>query len=300
MDFVEEFLMAAEQLQQHRQETENPYELTMMLYGSWYARLQGSKEVPENFPKDLVQVLRAADATGRKWESGWSADRVAPDGRVIARRGNEVGMADRCDYFAPNAVGVLPQLGDKLVLACRRDRVDGDGAWWRTGGKAWRFTRAMPGLVRLYWSVALAYLPELVHKLTLALADDERPWMLKCATDPAVHERADATVLYLAWDMLEELAPRIDHIAAALRPNMFNVAPPLTLPIHLGVSVAVDPETDESFGEHRCRLIAEALLSALADDADSLLVSIKERMAIEDIEFGRPYASRSNPLLPWE
>ena len=298
MGGVDEALLALEHLRRHRRETEDPHELTMMLYGSWYARAQGSVSIPERFPVDLIQALRAADATAREWDAGWVADRVAPDGRVIARRGKEVRMADRCDYVAPGAVGVLPQPGDELILAGRRDRAD--GGWWQTGGRAWRFTRTPPGLVRLYWSFQLGHLPELVSRVTEALAGHNRPWMLKCATDPEVHTRADATVLYLSWDALEDFAPRVDSIASALRPHARRGAPPLTLPIQPGVAAAVDPGPEESFGEHRCRLLVEAFPSALPDDADAALVAIDERMTAEGLSLDRPYASRADALLPWE
>lgn len=274
--------------------------LAARLYGGWYARPVSPPAVPDNFPTDLVQVLRAADATGLRWDGGWTADRVNGDGRVIARRGSEVRMADRCDYVTRGAVGVLPRPGQALVLAGRRDRVDPDGSWWRTGGRTWRFTRPVPGLLRLYWNISLKHLPSLVARLTGVLWDEERPWMLKCATDLEVHARCDATVLYLSLQAIDELADAIDAIAAEFAPHARVGAPPLTLPIHPGVAVAVDPAPTESFGEHRCRLIAESLAADLPDDDHAAVAAVAGTLDAANIDLARPHALRTDSLLPWE
>lgn len=300
MGGVSELALAVEHLERHRRVSDDCVELTLLLYESWYARPHGSVDVPELFPDDLVQVFRAADETARVWEDGWAAERVGAAGSVIARRGGEVRMADRCDYVAPGAIGVLPQPGDALVLAGRRDRVDPDGTWWRTGGRSWRFTHTHPGLVRLYLSFDFEYLPEVVARLTGAFGDVDWPWMLKCSVDPDTHARPDATVLYISLDGVEALAAEIDAVAAALAPHARSCAPPLTLPIHPGVAVAFDPPEGQSFGEHRCRLIVEALGSASISGDETGLSGVQARMADAGVRPDRPWAFEDDPLLPWE
>jgi hypothetical protein len=297
---ADELCLARRHFLQHEQETRDVQELAMLLYSSWYARPQAPVQIPDTFPVDLVQVLKAADVMGRRWSDGWKAEQVSPDGRVIARRGTEIKMADVSSYIAPASPGVRPHAGDQLWLADRRDRVDSGGAWWKTGGASWRFTRAAEGLVRIYWNVALAYLPVLVHRITELLAEDGPSWMLKCAANSEVHARPDATVLYLACDSVDDLAHEIDRIAFDLAPYVCPGAPPLSLSIHPGVAVAVDPGPEESFGEHRCRLIVEGLLEAGAGDEAAALSAISDRLAREGIDCIRPHAHRMDPELPWE
>jgi hypothetical protein len=155
-------------------------------------------------------------------------------------------------------------------------------------------------LVRLYWSFDLVQLPPLVKRLTGLLSDDARPWMLKCAADPAVHARADAVVLYLARPALEERASAIDSIATEFAAHAGALRPPLTLALHPGLSLAVDPANGESFGQHRCRLLAEAFLAAPNDNDDTVLAQIADRMARDGIAPTRPYAGGDDPPFPWE
>lgn len=297
---VPELRLAVDLLRGYRSDTSSCEPLAAMLYEGWYAREFASIQLPANFPFDLVQLCRAADAMALRWDEGWSADTVSASGLVIARRGTEVRMAGRCDYVSTRRPGLMAVVGDSLELSGRRDRIDEDGAWWRTAGRGWRFSRAPDGLVRLYWNFELAHLATLVSRLTSLLADHDGPWMLKVACHPETHVRADATVLYLTADMVGELAPALDDISRALAVHARHGAPPLSLPIRPGLAASVDPGGNESFGQHRCRLIVEALHDAELADSSAAVSLLLDHMREVGVEADRPYARRSDPPLPWE
>lgn len=304
VDARRELLTAAEHLRSHQQliDADDPdvEELTTRLYGSWYARVFPKPAPPAAFPTDLVQVLRAVDATAHTWETGWTVDRAHPDGRVIARRGGEVRMADRCDYVVVGAPGSAACVGDEIEVAGRRDRIDPDGDWWRTAGRRWRFTRPVPGIVRVYWNIGLEMLPVLVGQLTGLLAGSDRPWMAKAATAPDAHVRADATVLYLHHDLLVDVRSGLDEIVDAVGPGLVDGVPPLSLPIARGVAVALEPGDGSSFGEHRARLVVQALVEHSTGSPDQTLAAIAASFAGADIDIDRPWTTRSAPRVPWE
>jgi hypothetical protein len=269
-----------------------------LLYAQWYARPVAVATRPLGFPHDLVQVLRAADVAGGRWTDGWTIRRVAGNGRVVAQRGRDLRLADRCDVVVAGRVGQLPRVGDTASITDRHDHVDDDG-WWRTASASWSFTRQLgQPLVRVYWNVGLDGLPTLVGELTTLLGNESRPWMLKSACDPAAHCRADATVLFLAADVVTARWRDLDAIAAGLGEQARDGAPPLALACRRGLAVAVDPGGDESFGEHRCRLIAEALHDAA--EGESPGVSVERRFAAEGVDVDRPYRHRGAPALGWE
>jgi hypothetical protein len=297
---VPELLLAVDRLRGYRRRASERETLVAMLYDGWYARPFGSVALPASFPTDLVQVFRAADDTSNRWDGGWTAETVSPSGLVIARRGKEVRMAGRSDYLAVHRPGLLPVIGDGLELSGRRDRIDAEGAWWRTAGRSWRFSRAHPGLIRLYWNYELAYLPALIRRLTSLLAESDRPWMLKVAGRRETHVRADAAVLYLTRDAVGEMAPALDEISLDLSAHARPGAPPLALPVRPGLAVAVDPGENESFGQHRCRLIVEALHDGDLSDPSAAVGAILDHMRGVGIDADRPHAHRSDPRLPWE
>jgi hypothetical protein len=272
--------------------------LAELLYARWYARPRWPVEVPRHWPPELVEVLRAAHAGSPRWEDGWRAERVGPRGQVVARRDAAVRLLERSDYTPVRRPGLLPRPGDELSITGRRDVADRADGWWRTCGRSWSWTVAPAGLVRLYWVVRLAGLPDLVHRLTSLLADEAEPWLLKCACDVDVYARADAVVLYLTADVVGRRAGALVDTALALGADARHGGPPLTLPVAPGLAAALDPGGDESFGSHRCRLVAEGIAAHASGGA--AVDAVVARLGRAGVDVSRPWARGSDPLLPWE
>ena len=257
------------------------------LYGHWYAVPRAGATVPPGTPRDLVEGLRAAHAATDRWERGWRIADVGPRGQALLRRGDEVRLLERCDLSSVERPGLLPRPGDEAWATARRDRVDPGDGWWRTAGAAWAWTAPPARLVRLFYAVELPALDALVARLTALLDTEPEPWMLKCATAPQTHARADATVLFVTAAAAERHAAALAAAAPAGAPDH---RPPLTLRVARGVAAAVDPGGDESFGSHRCRLIAEA-----GGDVDA----VAARLRADGIDPARPWARAGDPALPW-
>lgn len=276
--------------------------LTALLYDWWYARPHDVVRIPAGFPPSLVEVLRAADTRAAAWDEGWVCDRVHVDGRVIARRGHEVRMLDRCDHLHAHRPGADVRAGDALHVAGRRERVDPSDGFWRIAASRWRFTRPPPRLVRLYCHLEVAALPLLVTAVTTQLPalEDQPSWQLKVAASPHLHARADAAVLYLDADTLAAPVSAVEAIITALRPHARPATPPLTRTVAPGFAAAVDPGGDESFGSHRCRLLAEALVGWPPDaGVEVALDRIGARLEAAGIDPAQPERRREDVELPW-
>lgn len=271
-------------------------ELAEHLYLTWYGAPVETVDAPAGLPDDLGSALRAAHAGGERWEDGWTVAHAGRDGRLLVVREEERRQLDRWDYLDLARPGVIPAVGATVLAPARRDRAE--GGWWYTHHARWRLDAPDGELVRIYWSIGPADVPLLVRRLSPVLLDLDTPWMLKCALAPAAYHRADAAVLFLSRGALGGLVDMLESAAAALSGVLRDSAPPLTLRAERGVAVADDPGTEESFGEHRCRLIAEGLLAAR--DADALLDAVAERFLSAGIPPDRPYAADETRRLPWE
>lgn len=273
-------------------ESDNAAVRAEALYAHWYALPRQPFEVPSGCPPDLVEMLRAAHPGFLDWEDGWCVESVGPRGQAVVRRGAQVRLLERSDYAPAIRRGLLPRPGDKVSVAGRRDRVEGDG-WWRTGGRSWSWVTApTAGLVRLYFPRDVAGVPALVAALTRLLAAEPEPWLLKCATDPAQYARSDAVVAYLTTSTVERRAVQLVELALAGGDQAHPGGPPLTFPIAPGLTAAFDPGGDESFGVHRCRLIAEAPTGTVQ--------AVLAWFASDGVDPARPWARMHDPLLPWE
>jgi hypothetical protein len=146
-------------------------------------------------------------------------------------------------------------------------------------------------LVRYYFHLEPSGAPALIHYFTLELNRYRVPFRLKVLDRPSLYNRCDAGVLYVAKRyvgiasmILFALPSEVD---SALRASI----PLFTKRLGAGVGYAEDPRNGESFGLHRCRLLAEALVTGfLTDTSGAGLWEIAvKRFAAEGLSIQRPY-----------
>ena len=114
--------------------------------------------------------------------------------------------------------------------------------------------------------------------------------------------RPDGTVLYVARDWFQIVARILctlpAPVAAGLRPRV----PLFTWRLRPGVGVAEEPNTGESFGMHRCRLVAEGIFDAWQLGHQSVaarLRAVAARFAMNGFEIDAPYLNPgSRNLFP--
>jgi len=139
-------------------------------------------------------------------------------------------------------------------------------------------------VVRLYWNFGAEGAVAFVAAAIRALNRHEVPARLKVVNHPAAYRyRCDAGVLYLPRRAFSGLQPLVAGLYKTLRRHLGRATPALTKPLAPGLGVAEDAGTDESFGLHRCALIADGLVrahevgagtpAARADEVEACLVA---------------------------
>jgi hypothetical protein len=118
-------------------------------------------------------------------------------------------------------------------------------------------------LVRLYMNLRPDQSARAVAVLTGRLNAACVPYRLKVLNDEQSYRRCDTAVLYLRKQdyasAIEPFTSVVDDLCAALRPAV----PAMTKQLAPGIGFAEDPGPgSESFGQHRCSLIAEGLIQA--------------------------------------
>jgi hypothetical protein len=144
--------------------------------------------------------------------------------------------------------------------------------------------------VRFYWNVAAAGGAPLLRELSSRFERARVPFQAKVPVVPSGYERIDTGVLYLSD---EDVAVASDFIAAAygalgaaVRPDV----PLFTLQLAPGLAFAESPPNGDSFGMHRCDLIAEGLVRAFergAVSADDRLAVVCERLTEYGLDIAR-------------
>jgi hypothetical protein len=143
------------------------------------------------------------------------------------------------------------------------------------------------------------------HDILTALNDASVRYRAKIISTPGGYPRWDAMVVYLGpghWH-----AAALIRDAAAGRPGVGRESSLFAHPLASGVAAAWDPNDPRpghrgmSFGEHRARATAEALLRDADSDTDSdtdLATGLAECFTAASIDPVRPARNNDSPGLP--
>ncbi len=269
-------------------------ELAGRLYADWYLGSAGVRDerpaAPEPADLDLVDALRAVHADAGRWLAGWTVEAVSSRGRVAVRQDGRRRVAARVDVLPVRRPCLALRAGEPVRVVARRDTVDETRSFWLAYGGAWDETAVPADLVRLYWHAPRRATPALVGTLTGELARASCSYALKVAVEDRDVERPDRAVLYLTADALAAAAPAIRAAHRRLRRQLSPSVPRLAQRLGHGLAVAEDPGGHESFGEHRCRLVAAGLARAPRHGGrQARAAAVLERLAGAGLDPARPH-----------
>lgn len=239
-------------------------DLAEHLYATWYVGLSGTGHDPlpgsrSPAQENLLDALRAADASTGGWEDGWTVAAVSSKGRVgVVRDDGRRRVLHRVDVLPVAGPCLPPAPGAAVRITARREHAEVGGFWFTFGGD-WDEAAPPAGVVRFYWNAPAGALPAIVGAATSALQRAGVAYGLKAVSLPELAVRADSAVLYLRRADAVAHRPVLLAVYRQVAGLLRQPTPPLALRLRPGLAVAEDPETGESFGQHRCRVLAAAL-----------------------------------------
>jgi hypothetical protein len=232
-------------------------DLAATLYRTCYVQPTGRGEhgILDSDRDGLFQsALTAAVPADWVWERGWRPMGHGHDGRLQVRKHAVL------YWTAPDRVRAHPESDDLcLVLVPRVRRHLLPGFHTVIGAEPGTAEDESAGLVRLYWHVRDRTAPALLNTITTTLDAAAIPFSLKVLRDPIAYIRADAGVLYLPRNRFAAARPLLADVHRHISEGLREQPPLLTLRLGRGLGLAEDPGPGSSFGQHRCRIVAEAI-----------------------------------------
>lgn len=149
-------------------------------------------------------------------------------------------------------------------------------------------------LVRFYFHATSDIAPALLDYLTATLNRYQVPFRMKALTEPAGYQRSDAAVLYVSKRHYEITARLVLDIPSDIASQLRPTTPFFSRRVQDGVGLAEDPNTGESFGMHRCRMVAEGIVDAWMRSDQSVegrLAAITARFAANGCNLNLPHLS---------
>jgi hypothetical protein len=263
------------------------------LYDSFFT--QGSPRpatAPESQPPGEERALScelAAANEGAGWlEPGW---RVVgyDDGRWVVQR------ADLRLWVTPDDIefeGDAPRAGEVVALRQSADMPAlAPGFYVVRGDRGFSPGRSRV-LDRVYFDLHREGAASFVRESSRRLNGAGLAFVAKVVDEMEGFERRDAAVLYFERRDRGRALEAVDHLARTLVPFLGTSVPAMTHRLERGVAFAEDPGGEESFGSHRCLLIAEAAVAAAERGVESLedrLDLVRERFVAAGTSLEAPY-----------
>lgn len=280
-----------------------PDPLTRDLQGTLYARCYTQRlespapAAPEDVP-GFAAALSAHNRTQASWENGWNIYHSAPDGHVYLQKGDRQKTAVPGEFISNGVPGVPPQIGGSVMLMVPRESAVAQPGFYFAYGQTLPDVWDEFSLLRFYFHSTAQSAPSVLEWITGEFNRHQVPFKMKTLVDPRHYTRTDATVLYLARRHHDIARTLIGSFPAAiqLRPEV----PLFTLPVRDGVGMAEEPNTGESFGMHRCRMVAEAIVDLWKRGDQSTagrLKAVEAQFRASGFDLERPYLNPGNAPL---
>jgi hypothetical protein len=255
-------------------------------YGTGVPRPQRRGPVtPADDGGDFLRALSQANCGRGPWQAGWRVAAVQDDTIAVVRPDGLRLLAPAADCRVQGAIGA----GAQAAVHVPKEQMGfSPGVYVALGDTA----GPAGDLARLYWSIAAAGAVTFVARVTYALNRANLPFRLELPDNPARYgHRCDATVLLARADVavaVTLLRPLLSVLAA----HVADRAPAFTKSLARGLALAEEPAEATSFGEHRCRLLAEAIVTASEQSrhgAEQRHAAVREQFRAAGLTLDAPY-----------
>ncbi len=275
------------------------YQLQSQLYADFYIRGGASQGASTDSggstdAVSFVQALSDANCGTGSWENGWKVLTHSPDEVVVGR--GKLMLWVRPDDFAVED-GKAIETGTNLKLRLPKELRSISPGYYMALGDRSDDAYEVDNLLRIYWNLRAVGAPIFIRTATLLLNGEGKFFKLKVLSDPASYARCDAAVIYIHRGAFQGVSQILSRIHARVASHLMENVPAFTKRVAPGVGVAEDPGPGESFGQHRCRLLADGMIRAYeegARDIDERLAIVTDTFTSMGISVHHPYLNRDS------
>ena len=276
------------------------FDLQNQLYSNFYccggARPAGDDDIaiPEVATEDFVADLaRANRGKGFCEDPGWTVRQMLKD-QVLVRRGPLEAWVRSKDCLSVRAT-LAPGMPVSLRVSREARRIS-PGFYFVLGKTLWPYTTR--AIVRFYWNLTAEGALRFLRTATTLLDRAAVPFRLKVLNHPDRFNRCDAGLLYLRQQDCDAASKHLVKIFAEIRPFLQQGTPALTHTLAPGLGWAEDPGGSEatiyrnSFGTHRCYLLADGMIRAY----EQRKISLEERLQVVERRFREEGVNLEEPF----
>nr|BBC15200.1 hypothetical protein [Streptomyces sp.]BBI93418.1 hypothetical protein [Streptomyces sp.] len=239
----------------------------------------------------VARALTEANQGSGYWDADWHTVTTGPEGSQVRKNGVTLTVTTK-ESLPTTAVP-----GQRVSVRFPPHRPYTYPGWYLAIGDEGMPRHGEQPVVRLYYAPrGPAAAADLMRAITGRLCSAGVPYQLKAANHPEGYERRDAMVLYLYRESWRSHEPELTDVHREHLHALRDTGPALALELGRGWWLADEPEQRQgrlmSFGQHRCLLVAEGLLTAWREGrttAADRLRAVEERYRAERLDPAKPY-----------
>lgn len=247
---------------------------------------------PANRSDTVARLLSAANHGSDGWLSGWSVEEICADKSLVVAKGKARRIARPGEYVMTLYEDMPPRIGCAVTLCHRRESLTMQDGLYYAFGNALPDPEDENRTLRIYFHASQEQAAAIFEVITRELNRLAVPFTLKSMLRAEDFDRRDATVLYLPASRYPAFVNLLEKFSGSLQSSLKPGAPLFTKKLRDGVGLAENPTNGESFGAHRSRLLAEAIVDAWLDEAQDARTRFRytqRRFEAEGLSLARPY-----------
>lgn len=237
---------------------------------------------------ELLPALAQANQSRPGWEEGWHVEHATTRGRILARKNGSLRSFAAGEYISSQGPGCGPEAEGPLLVFRVSESKTLQPAYYHVFGETICPFEEHTGIVRCYWNIGAEAAAKLVESVTQLFNRFQIPFQLKVPKGKAGYARRDTAVLYIHRWYFPITALLLESVYTDLAGHLKAETPLFTKQLAPGMALAEDP-AGESFGRHRCRLLARALLRSGDVSAPGKMQALEEEFRREGLSLGKPW-----------
>ncbi|AFY42936.1 T3SS effector HopA1 family protein [Nostoc sp. PCC 7107] len=230
------------------------------------------------------------------WSYNWQVVQENLDNTLIVQKDGLTLQIERSRHLLPQ--NQFPVVGKYVAVKMPKNLVQ-NGFYMAVANAGSATNRER--LVRVYFNVTPEGAGAVMETLTTQLNFLEIPFSFKALYNPSDYERYDSAVFYFDKNNYEAIHPVLERMYAECESYFQPEIPLFTKFIAPGLAIAEEPNRRfaelESFGTHRCQIIANGLLEAWGQGNDTpanRITAILEQFSLSQVELQRPYLNANS------
>lgn len=234
-----------------------------------------------------------------RFEPGWQVLRQESNGHLAVLKEGLTLYIEPERHLPPDHQ--LVSVGDRVSIRLPKNRVQ-SGFYLAVGNVS--LASSSDGnsqTVRIYFNVSPEGALLLMSGITRQLNAAKISFQFKALYNPSDYDRYDAAVLYIQKQDYEMVRLLLQNLYAEAQPHLGVETPLFTKFLAPGLGLAEEPNqkfaAQESFGTHRCRIVANGLIEAWQRGEDSpqqRIQSIVHHFSCLGIDLSCPYLNANS------